>query len=210
MKIIDVPQGSDLWWEAKAGYPSASDFDRILAAASRRPSESQDKYIAELIEGLKNPSAPYFTGQGKPVNAAIQNGIDCEPEARKWYAFERGVRVKQHGFILHDCGKFGCSPDGAIGDVGGLELKCPMEHTHLKYLAKGVLPNHYRCQVHGQLLVTNWQWVDFMSYCVGHPPLLIRVEPDDFTLALAEELYRFLDKYEAAMTKAGIKPRWAA
>jgi len=74
------------------------------------------------------------------TSRAMQDGIDMEPEARACYSFLAGGEVKQVGFCLSDDGRFGCSPDGLVGDDGGLELKCPLPKTHIKYLVEGELP----------------------------------------------------------------------
>ena len=131
----------------------------------------------------------------------MANGMGREPMARAWYAFEMDVEVTEVGLCLSDCERYGCSPDGLVGDEGGIELKCPNLETHAKYLLDGVLPAEYKCQVHGELLVTGRKWFDFVSFSEGMPPFRIRVEPDKFTLALKDELEKFCDKYEQAKSK---------
>jgi hypothetical protein len=124
-------------------------------------------------------------------------GIEVEPEARRWYELEAGAPVTNGGFCLTDDGRFGASPDGLVGE-GCLELKCPMLKTHVAYLAKGTLPREYLLQVHGQLIVTGRLWVDFVSYAYHAsrlPPFKIRVERNEVTKRLAEELESFWSKY---------------
>ena len=130
----------------------------------------------------------------------MANGIENEPIARAWYEFEHDCDVTEVGFCLSDCGRFGCSPDGLVGDEGGIELKCPSLETHVKYLREGVLPAEYRCQVHGEILVTGREWFDFVSYADGLPPFKIRIVPDEFTKLLGDEVNRFCDKYASAVT----------
>ncbi len=71
----------------------------------------------------------------------------------------------------------------------------------MEYICKGVLPDDYKAQVHGQLIVTGRDWVDFMSYFPGLPKFLIRVEPDDFTDKLRSYLDRFWDMYQGMLAK---------
>ena len=54
-------------------------------------------------------------------------GKDHEHEARAYFEFETGLKVKEVAFIYRDKDKrFGLSPDGLIdGKKIGLELKCP-------------------------------------------------------------------------------------
>jgi len=194
MKIIACEQGSPEWFLARRGIPTASCFDRILTPKQCKPSAQAEEYIAELIGDLYNPGVPdraeNFTTR------AMQNGIDLEPEARRWYEMHVDQDVQRVGFVVSDCGRWGCSPDGLVGEDGLLELKCPMLKTQVKYLLAGTLPDEYRCQVHGQLIVTGRKWVDFASYASARlQPLLIRVEPDAFTDKLRTALEAFSERY---------------
>ncbi len=204
MKVLwheQCSQGSTEWWTARCGVPTASAFDRIITPALGKPSAQADDYAAELASDVAAPAPNWLTEQrSKPPNPAMRNGQEMEPEARRFYSVARDCRVRLVGFCTTDDGRFGCSPDGLVVDdrrqiLGGLELKCPLPRTHASYLLKGVLPLEYRCQVHGSLLVTGLPWWDFMSYCPGLEPLLIRVEPDEFTVKLAEALDAWFPRY---------------
>lgn len=98
------------------------------------------------------------------VNAVMQRGIDLEPKAMLAYAELADVSVRTVGFIQHDDLMAGCSPDGLVGDDGGLELKCPKSATHLSYLKAGVLPKEHAAQVTHNLWVTGRAWWDFVSF----------------------------------------------
>lgn len=209
MKFFDVRQGSPEWHELRQGRPTASCFDRILTPKTRKPSAQQEDYIDELIADMMRLSPP--DGSENYVNRAMQHGIDCEPEARRFYEMERRCTVTNGGFCMDDAGRFGCSPDGLIGEEGCLELKCPMGKTQVGYLRSGLLPSEYTWQVHGHLIVTGRAWCDFLSYAVGLPPLLIRVEPNDDTEALRKALDAFWDRYMTALAfigdRAGLQVR---
>ncbi|MBY0515118.1 MAG: YqaJ viral recombinase family protein [Gemmataceae bacterium] len=196
MKVVNCVQYSPEWWEARRGVPTASRFDRILTPKTSKPSSQQEPYTHELIADRVRFDPRVVTD--RPMNAAMRHGVDCEPEARDWYALEGNHDVQQVGFCLTDDGRMGCSPDGLVGTDGLLEIKCPEPKTHVGYLMAGTLPDEYRCQVHGQLLVTGRRWCDFFSYCPGFDPFLIRVAPDEFTDRLASELARFVDRLDAA------------
>jgi hypothetical protein len=208
MKIIECVQGTGEWWEAKRGIPSASNFDRILTAVSAKPSAQAEDYICELVADMASLNPPYFTNQGKPINAAMQHGINTEPEARRWYELQRNVDVRKVGFCVSDDERIGCSPDGLLGEDAGIEIKCPELKTQAKYLLNGTLPNEYKCQVHGSLIVTGRAYWEFLSYAPGLPPFLIRVEPDPFTAKLKAALAEFLVQFTEALAKFNIKPRW--
>jgi len=197
MKIIDCEQYSVEWWQAKKGVPSASNFDRILTAKTGKASAQAEDYIAELIADLHTDLLPERAELAG--TRAMRNGLELEPEARRWYALVRDVDVQRVGFCVTDDGRFGCSPDGLVGDEGGLELKCPLGKTQVKYLRAGTLPDEYRPQVHGALIVSGRPWWDFLSYCPGLPPLLIRVRPDDYTERLRQALESFWADYKTAL-----------
>ncbi len=199
MKIIDCIQQSPEWWQARRGIPTASEFSRIITPKKMELSAAADGYICELIGDLHRltPPEPFQRAPSR----AIQNGIDTEPEARNWYSLEHGCDVQQVGFCLMDDGRFGCSPDGLIDAQGGLELKCPEPKTQVEYLLAGTLPDAYKAQVHGSLIVTGRAWWDFMSYCPGLKPFLVRVTQDKYTEALRAALEVFWTRYQELLEK---------
>lgn len=209
MKIIDVPQLSPEWFEARRGIPTASQFSRIITAKTGKLAAASDEYICELIAERMSlvPAADW------PMNAAMRHGVEFEAEARRWFEFEAGFEVAQVGLVMSECGRFGCSPDGLIVDgsgvfAAGLELKCPQGKTHVKYLLDGTLPDEYRCQVHGCLAVTGLPLWHFVSYAPGFPPLHVRVEADEFTTKLRAALGDFDARLKAALAK--VSPQEAA
>lgn len=198
MRVIECTQMSGDWWKARRGIPTASDFDKILTPKQMKPSASQEGFIHQLIA---ERYANIWPDQSGYVSPAMAYGVENEERARADYAFVQNVDVIQVGFCLSDCERYGCSPDGLIGDDGGLELKCPNLETHTRYLLEGVLPAEYRCQVHGELLVTGREWWDFVSWSDSLPVFRVRVTPDSFTAALKSELEKFCDKYAKAVER---------
>jgi hypothetical protein len=196
MKIFECPQQSPEWFAVKRGVPSASDADKIVTPGGKLSSASA-KYIHRLIADLYDPEY----GGPSYQNAAMERGNRIEPEARRWLELELDQDIRQVGFCLTDDGRYGASPDGLIGDAGSLELKCPMPNTHVAYLMDGGLPDDYRPQVHAQLIVTGREYVQFVSYCPGLPPLLVKVRPDDYTKLLRSAITEFLDKYQEAKAR---------
>lgn len=198
-QVFHVEQLTAEWWQLRRGVPTASSFDRILTPAKGQPSKQQEDYIAELLAERSEFVPPYVVPSGGFVSDEMAEGLRREPEARSWYALQTDGDVRQVGFVLSACGRFGCSPDALVGEDGGLELKNPTAKVHVGWLLKGTLPTEYRCQVHGAMIVTGRQWWDFLSYVPGFPPLLVHVLPDEFTEALRAELRRFDQKYQAAL-----------
>lgn len=192
MRIIHCEQGTPEWCEARTGRATASKFDRILTPTGK-PSAQREDYACELIgERLLTGPDPWRTDYQSPD---MLRGSFTEAEARRFVAFELDADVEQVGFCVHDNDFWGCSPDGLIGEDGGLELKCPKPATQVRYFLDGVLPPKYAPQVHGSLIVTgraNW-W--FCSYCPGLPPLLLKVVPDVYTEQLRTALVEFTELF---------------
>lgn len=200
MKTFMMLQGSEDWHRAKRGIPSASNFDRILTNKTGKLSAQADDYIAELVSEMLSPFLPERAESY--TSNAMRFGQETEAEARRFYSLERDTDVQQVGGCMTDDGRLWCSPDGLVGEEGGLELKAPLPKTHAKYLLKeGSLLDDYRQQVHGALIVTGRAWWDLMSYSLGMSPVLVRVEPGPDTDALKVALDRFCDQYAAALAK---------
>lgn len=200
MLFFDLKQGEEEWAKARLGIPTASNFGRIMTPAKMQLSKQADKYIADLIGEKMSPYMPERVENYS--SRAMEWGQQTEEEARRFYAMERNCVVSNGGFCTTDDGRLGSSPDGLVGDDGCLEIKCPESGTHVQYLLDGGVPDEYKPQVHGHLIVTGRAWCDFLSYSIGLPPLLVRVEPDLYTMKLSEMLYNeFLPRYETLMKK---------
>lgn len=190
MRIIECQQGTPEWYAARLGIPTASEFDSIITPKKGDLAAAHEGYIDQLIdESVRVDAERAFKG-----NQHTERGKELEPEARDLYAFLRDVSPQVVGFILNDSEDAGFSPDSLIDDDGGLEIKCPDGPTHVGYLRAGNIPDKYKPQVHGSILLSKRKWWDFMSYCPGHKPLIVRVVPDAFTEKLAMHLNFFVKK----------------
>ena len=95
----------------------------------------------------------------------------------------------------------GASPDGLVNKDGLLEIKCPNSATHLETLISGKVPRQYIAQVQGQLLITERNWADFVSYDPRMPEnakiKIIRVERDEaYIRELIYELEEFVKEVD--------------
>lgn len=163
MIIHECEQRSDEWYELRKGKFTASDFGDLMPSSRQKPGE-WDKTQMGIIYRV---AAERMTGQaisGGFVSQAMQHGIDTEEEARFAYELETGAEVRQVGFIELD-EWIGCSPDGLIGEPGGLEIKCPNSDTHLRYLFNHEdLKVDYYWQCIGAMLCSGREWWDLMSF----------------------------------------------
>lgn len=190
--VNDFEQGSPEWFAARAGIPSASCFDKIVTSTGARSSQRK-AYLYQLVgERMLGTKAETYT------TAAMERGIELEAQARGLYEMVYGTSVYTVAMCYKDDEKkFSCSPDGLIGHEKGLEIKCPLLHTHVEYMHKGKLPTKYLVQVQGSLLVTGMSSWDFVSYFPGMDLFKVTVEPDiDFHKKLESELGKFCDELE--------------
>lgn len=171
-----MEQGTEEWFAIKAGKVSASHITDVLAGGK---GITRDKYMAKLIvERLTGVTAASFS------SAAMEHGIETEPEARENYEFRNDVEVKQVGFVEHAVlDQTGCSPDGFVDTDGQVEIKCPESHTHLATLLSGVVEPKYIKQINFQLACTGRKWCDFISFDNRFPEkhklFVKRVERDE-------------------------------
>lgn len=200
MKIhTDIEQGTAQWLALRAGKVTASEIDALLTPLFKiKEGEGPETYLDCKIGEAWTPGEvdPGFT------SFATEQGQILEDEARKWYAFEFNERLHDVGFCEHDDGRCGCSPDALIGEYGGLEIKCPARHTHVRYLRKQTLPKEYAAQVHMSLYVTGRKWWKFVSYRRRFPALVLTIERDEAICAkIHEALTGFYERFDAEMSK---------
>lgn len=176
---FDFEQGSPEWYAVRKGIPTATDFGSIITPVKGEPVKggARRKLIANLIDQIVRPDAPEsFQG-----NRHTERGKELEPEAIRVYEMLNDVKVKPVGFIRNNALGAGGSPDGEVGAHGELEVKCPDGPTHVLYMMEGVLPDEYKTQVHARLAIGKKKWIDFVSYCPGHPLFVVRVVRSQYT-----------------------------
>ena len=133
---------------------------------------------------------------------AVEQGKLVETIAVPWYEFTYDVKIQRVGFCVSDDGRYGCSPDGLIGEDGGIEIKSPQPGKHLQHLLGGIVPKEYVGQVQMSLFVTGRAWWKFVSYSRHLPPLVLHVTPDlAIQAALKASLELFVKDFDAYLAK---------
>ena len=161
-KIIECEQRSDEWFAARAGRVTGSRAADVTAKIKTGEAAARRDYKLQLaIERLTGRPVE----DGGFVSADMQRGIDLEAVARAEYVRRTGLAVRETGFVISEDMPIGCSVDGDVGEFRGiLEIKCPKSWTHIQYLKAGALPPVYRSQVIHNMLVTDAQFCDFVSF----------------------------------------------
>jgi putative phage-type endonuclease len=190
MIVHPAAQGTEEWAAARAGHCTSSEFAAVLAKGEGKTRRAYMRRV--LAERMI----------GKPIdgyrNAHMDRGKEQEPWAREAYEVETGNLVELVGFVKHDAIEWcGCSPDGLVGNDGGVEAKCVIPTVQLETIMGGKYPTEHVAQVQGNLWITERKHWDFVSFSPDMPERLrlyvYRVQRDEaYIAALDLEVRRFL------------------
>lgn len=176
----ELIQGSDEWLDARCGLLCASEIKHVITPTLK--AANNDKTRAHLYELLAQRITRYV--EPMYVSDDMLRGVEDEFYARQAYA-EHHAPVEQVGFITNDRWGFtiGYSPDGLVGKDGLIEIKSRRQkyqvQTIIENLTGGTIPADYVMQCQTGLLVSEREWLDFISYSGGLPMAVVRVWPDD-------------------------------
>lgn len=197
MQVLDIEQGTDLWFEARSKIPTASCASKVMAKGQGKTRLSyMYQLIGEVVTG--EPASKW------PGNDHTERGHADEPIAIELYQRRTGLTVDPCGFIRnHDgIGGAGYSPDGLVGDRGAIECKSRLAHIQAELLDTGKVPRDAMLQIQFGLWVCERDWCDYVSYCKGMPLFVKRVESDATIQAeIAAEVERFHKDINAKLEK---------
>lgn len=191
--FLDHDQNTPEWLQARAGNVTASRVADVIATRKRGDGElaARKNYRIELIaEILKGRTADHF------VTEEMQFGKDNEPLARQAYEELTGYEVARVGFVLHPrIARCGASPDGLVGDVGGVEIKVPKTETFIEWKIAGVVPEEHKPQMYLNMACCERdkpvEWWDFFAHDSrlkdGVGNFLVRLPRDDKKISEMEE-----------------------
>lgn len=194
--MLDVEQRSEEWIKIRLGRVTASRIADATAKTKSGWSASRANYMAELLsERLTGEPRDTFT------NAAMQWGTDMEPQARRIYEFMEGVEVQEVGFVPHPTiGMSGASPDGLVGDLGLVEIKCPNTATHIETLLGASIDGKYIKQMQWQMACTKRQFCDFVSFDPRLPERMqIHIQRVKFDPIVIDELEKDIVEFLAEL-----------
>lgn len=196
VEIIDCIQGTDAWYRARLGIPTASEFATIMAKGrDGGESVTRKTYMQKLAgELLTNEPAENYS------NAYMERGKAMEAEAREHYAFNHDADPQLVGFIRN--GAKGCSPDRLVDANGVLEIKTHAAHIMVDLLIKDSFPPQHRAQTQGILWVAEREWIDLSCYWPKMPPFVKRAVRDEpYIRQIADAVDRFNDELAAMVEK---------
>ena len=172
LTVYDCEQGSEDWFRARMGIPTASEFGTVLAPRAGSEGKMRRTYLHKLAGEIIT---------GEPMerygNAHMDRGHEMEAEARSLYAFMSDADPTQIGFLRN--GQKGCSPDSLIGDAGMLEIKTKLPHLLIDCILKDDFPAEHKAQCQGALWVAEREWVDIAVYWPRMPLFVKRAYRDE-------------------------------
>ena len=200
--MTEIVQGSDAWFQSRMGKVTASRVADVIAKTKSGYSTSRDNYMAQLVcERLTGTVAESFS------NSAMAWGTETEPLARAAYETYLDVLVDEVAMINHPTiEQAGASPDGLVGEIGQLEIKCPNTATHIETLLSQTVPGKYNTQMQWQMACTGREWCDFASFDPRLPKelqLFVKRVPRDnaYITMLEKEVIEFIIELESKIKK---------
>ena len=196
---LDLAQGTDEWLIARIGVITGTRAVELM-------SNSTTALMAQMV--IEHVTADQAKENFR--NKTMQRGIDTEPAALADYSLVKNVDVRRVGLVLaYGDRRLGVSPDGLVGDYGGVEAKCLEPHNHVKILLAGKPEKKYITQMEWGLFVTGRNWWDYHGYCKElQEPLTSwtwRLERDrDRMREMAEKALTFLDNLDKNLEKLGL------
>jgi len=172
MDISTIIQGSPEWYIERALSLTASHGQEISANG-----KGLETYV-------KKKMAEYYSTAERTNYESVdmQRGNELEYQARAIYELEKGVSVKEVGFVRMNEYVL-ASPDGLVEENGLVEIKCHNDVKHFSLILEGekLIEKKYIWQMQMQMLVTGRKWCD---YCAFNPNfkdtlLVFRIEADE-------------------------------
>lgn len=195
-----MEQGSAEWLLDRCGKITASRIKDVMATVKSGESASRKNYRAELVvERISGLPTESF------VSGPMKWGTETEPFARAAYSLHTGFEVEEVGFIDHPTiERSGASPDGLVGDLGMVEIKCPNTATHIAWAIAGIVPPEHVLQMQWQMACADRMWADFVSYDPRMPEgqqlFVRRLHRDESIIkSIREEVAKFDGEVESTV-----------
>jgi len=220
MKVLHMEQRSDEWMALRRGCFTASDFGPFLIKQDATSEKARQNFIdtklGELADGdgaVLRPDGSYLVPRDFQ-NYNMERGTLLEPDALAAYTARTGILTESVGFVLHDNGMIGCSPDAMLVGQGnaGLEMKAPSGKVQVKRIREMITPPEYLYQIHGSMVITGADEWHFWSWHPTLPPLHTIERRGKLTLELEAGLLALCAEFarQGAVLRGMIGERSAA
>ncbi len=180
MKIYNnIVQGSDEWEEIRKGKITGSTFGNLITPANLTKSTSMT--AKEALCKIIGNAICVDNSDDEIKTGAMERGIAQESNARDLYVRtyikplnaeeilvgQNETEVKEVGFVESDCGYYGFSPDGLVGENGMIEIKtqCQKKHIYCKVFGFDEWLKKYKAQILLSMITnSDIKWCDCISY----------------------------------------------
>jgi hypothetical protein len=190
LEILDgFEQGSDEWFEARAGMVTASNMKMTMRGGrGDAESKTRERYLyivaGEVVTGKPHPESYR--------NWHMERGKKMEPIARADYELVNRCEVQEVPFAIRHMpwGKIGSSPDGLVGEEGMVEFKSVTPELLIPRLtghSAEIVPTEHIAQCQGGLWVFGRKWCDLVLYWPGLPSLTYRLQRDEMTIRMLSD-----------------------
>ncbi len=182
-----VVQGTDEWKQLRCGDITASRAADVIAMLKKGGEKAERAHYRGEIIAERLTGVPYW----HRVTPEMEWGKMQEPFARAAYELKFHVDVDQVGFVKHPrIDRFGCSPDGLVGDEGMIQIKCPTTINHVDWMRNGTVPVEHMPQMLAEMACCERAWCDFVSFDPRLPEHLqlfvVRFDRNDKWIATIE------------------------
>lgn len=193
-----MKQRTEEWFAARLGKITGTRAADLMGTATTRKT-----LLATLIKEA-------VTADSKTIRTTpeMQRGIDLEPHAISHYELLNCVTVADGGFVelSHIVA---ASPDGLIGEHGGIEVKCLSQENHIKVILADEIDKKHYWQIVWCMFVAGCDWWDYFGYCPELPEPLTtytkRFERDPMVMeSLSESIVKFTLEYTGLCDKLNI------
>ncbi|CAA0196492.1 YqaJ recombinase family protein [Tenacibaculum maritimum] len=157
------------WFESRRGKFTASEFHRLMGYEDKQDfPKGADTYVLEKVLEILT-----IRDEDTYSNANMDWGNLNEKEAVERFMEEFELEVEKYGEeqeFIQLGNNIGCTPDGLISSIKGVEVKCPKSMTQLSRLKikdqeqfKKECKNYY-WQIQGSMYITGRASWYFVSY----------------------------------------------
>jgi putative phage-type endonuclease len=196
-----MEQRSEEWFAERLGKITGT-----RAAALMGTPLAQKSLMAVLVSEIAMAQ-----GQEVVTTNAMRRGVKMEAEARKYYEVRHNVAVMETAFVEHPehllCG---CSPDGFVGENGGLEIKCLLPDNHIRVMLLDTIDKKHEWQIKWNLFCSRREYWDYFGYCADMPCELACYEKRFFAKdvnfgEIEKRLAQFQAELNGWLTKFGLE-----
>lgn len=202
-----VEQGEPEWHAMRLGVITASRAKELISKGRDKKSagEAAKTYQRELIAEICTANAKRSGGRSSAW------GHEFEDDCIGLFEFSEGIEVQRIPFVFGDERmRYGCSPDGLIGDLSGLEVKNPHNTAvYLDFVLNGEVKPEYIEQVQFSMFVTGretWHFANHdpdMRKHMFHSKVFERDE--DRMKTYADAVEQFIYDMDSALAKLGFQ-----